>query len=81
MLNSDISCFENSVDPDQLASEKQADEDLHCFPHCWQICVNKWKSAIKWDEQTRGQTAKGTTILYRFSSPKTVLNPPVNGKI
>ena len=24
---------------------------------------------------------KGTTILYRFRSPKTVLNPPVNGKI
>ena len=24
---------------------------------------------------------KGTAILYRFRSPKTVLNPPVNGKI
>ena len=24
---------------------------------------------------------KGTTILYCFRSPKTVLNPPVNGKI
>ena len=24
---------------------------------------------------------KGTTILYLFRSPKTVLNPPVNGKI
>ena len=24
---------------------------------------------------------KGTTILYRFVPPKTVLNPPVNGKI
>ena len=24
---------------------------------------------------------KGTTILYSFRSPKTVLNPPVNGKI
>ena len=24
---------------------------------------------------------KGTTILYRFRSPKTLLNPPVNGKI
>ena len=23
---------ENSVDPDQLASEKPADQDLHCFP-------------------------------------------------
>ena len=24
---------------------------------------------------------KGTTILYWFRSPKTMLNPPVNGKI
>ena len=24
---------------------------------------------------------KGTTILYYFRSPKSVLNPPVNGKI
>ena len=24
---------------------------------------------------------KGTTILYSFRSPKTVLNPPVNGEI
>ena len=29
-----ISCFENSADPDQLASEKPADLDLHCFPLC-----------------------------------------------
>ena len=34
MLNLDISNFENSVDPDQLASEKPADLDLHCFPLC-----------------------------------------------
>ena len=26
--------FENSVDPDQLASEKPADQDPHCFPLC-----------------------------------------------
>ena len=31
MLIQDMSCFENSVDPDQLASEKPADQDLHCF--------------------------------------------------
>ena len=24
---------------------------------------------------------KGTTILYRLRSPKTLLNPPINGKI
>ena len=30
--HSTISCFENSEDPDQLASEKPADQDPHCFP-------------------------------------------------
>ena len=34
MLNPDICCFENSVDPDQLASQKPADQDQHCFPLC-----------------------------------------------
>ena len=34
-LNLDISCFDNNVDPDQLASEKPADQDLHCFPPCF----------------------------------------------
>ena len=31
MQNLDISCFENSVDSDQLASKKPADQDPHCF--------------------------------------------------
>ena len=30
----DISFFENSVDPDQLASEKPVDQDLNCFSLC-----------------------------------------------
>ena len=30
-LSFDISCFENSVDQDQLASQKPADLDLQCF--------------------------------------------------
>ena len=34
MLNPDILCFENSVDPDQLASEKPADQDPHSFFCC-----------------------------------------------
>ena len=33
-IYSDLSGFENSVDPDQLASEKPADQDPHCFPLC-----------------------------------------------
>ena len=32
MYPDNISCFENSVDPDQLASEKQADQDPYIFP-------------------------------------------------
>ena len=31
MLHWYISLFENSADPDQLASEKSADQDPHCF--------------------------------------------------
>ena len=31
MLNPDTSCFENSVEQDQLASEKPADQGLHYF--------------------------------------------------
>ena len=31
MLKLDISCFENRVDPDRLASEKPADQDQHYF--------------------------------------------------
>ena len=34
MLNPDIFNFESSVDQDQLASKKPADQDPHCFPLC-----------------------------------------------
>ena len=30
----DILCFKNSVDPDQLASQKPDDQDLHNFSLC-----------------------------------------------
>ena len=33
----DKSDFENSVDPDQLASKKPADQDQHCFQLCLYI--------------------------------------------
>ena len=32
MLDLDIFCSENSVDPDQLAFEKPVDQVPHCFP-------------------------------------------------
>ena len=40
MLNLDMSCFENSVNPDQLVSMKQADQDPHCFFHSTCSLVN-----------------------------------------
>ena len=40
MLNLDIFCFENNVDLDQLASQKSADQDLHCFPICKSMLIN-----------------------------------------
>ena len=40
MLNLDMS-FENCVNPDQLASEKPADQDQHCFPLCMLIHDNR----------------------------------------
>ena len=40
MLNIDTFFFENSVDPNQLVSQKPADQNPHCFPLCLQINVN-----------------------------------------
>ena len=34
LVSLDMPSFENSVDSDQLASMKPADQDLHCFPCC-----------------------------------------------
>ena len=39
-LHPDLSHFENSVDPDQLASQKPADQDPHCFSICMLIDAN-----------------------------------------
>ena len=37
MLNLGIPCFENGVDPDQLAFKKPVDQHPHCFPFCMLI--------------------------------------------
>ena len=39
MLNPEISVFENNVDPDQLASEKPADQDPHCIYSACFVCL------------------------------------------
>ena len=44
MLNLQVPRFKGlkTVDPDQLASEKPADQDLQCFPICLFIYTNHW---------------------------------------
>ena len=37
-----IICLENSVDPDQLASEMPADQDPRCLPLCLKIHTSIW---------------------------------------
>ena len=41
---------------------------------------NKYKIVVPLFGAAYAAPYKGTTILYWFRSPKTVLNPPVNGK-
>ena len=45
MLRPKISCFENSVDPDQLASVKPVDLDQHCFPSALKYMLIDWDHA------------------------------------
>ena len=45
MLNCDALCYENSVDPDQLASEKPADQDPHWSQLCLDIHGDRWNPA------------------------------------
>ena len=42
MLSPKISCFETSVDPDQLASEKPADLNQHCFTLSTKYMLINW---------------------------------------
>ena len=45
MFNLEISCFETRVNPDQLASQKPADLDLHFFPLCLKVqCLKQLES-------------------------------------
>ena len=48
MLIPDISCFENSVDPNQLVSQKPADQGPHCFPLCLKIHAITGIMQVKW---------------------------------
>ena len=48
MLSQYISRFENNVDPGQLASEKPADQILHCFHSaCINMNMHQLKSGQK----------------------------------
>ena len=44
------------------------------------VLENKYKIVVPLFGAAYAAPNKGTTILYWFGSPKTVLNPPVNGK-
>ena len=47
-------CLANSVDPDQLASEKPADLDLHCLSFSMQICIGHLGQVI-WLAEIRSE--------------------------
>ena len=59
LLNLDISCSENSVDPDQLASRKPADQDLHCFL----ICKSMLIKGIKHSDRKKIREECGIQII------------------
>ena len=40
LLIPDISCYENNIDPDLQAPEKQADLDLYCYPFYMEVHAN-----------------------------------------
>ena len=46
LLNPIYPAFANSVDPDQLASKKPTDLDLHCLPFSMQIYINNLDQVI-----------------------------------
>ena len=46
LLNPDMPCFANRVDPDQLASKKPNDLDLHCLPFSMWININNLDQVI-----------------------------------
>ena len=45
------------------------------------VLENKYKIVVPLFGAAYAAPNQGTTILLRFRSPQTVLNPPVNGKI
>ena len=47
-MKSEIHSFENSVDPDQLASKKRpADQDPHCFAYKLQFIIINQNDEVK----------------------------------
>ena len=50
MPSINIICLENSIDPDQLASQKPADLGLRCFQLCLKIHTSVWNPESHLDE-------------------------------
>ena len=63
LLNRDISCFENSYYPDQLVSEKQADQNPHCFPLSLLTQAYKWNATNVTVTNLRGVLLAKCSIL------------------
>ena len=62
MLNLDISNFENSVDPDQLASEQD--------PHCFSV-IQAANTLIAHDESHVEQLLVDSMLCFSFDRPVT----------
>ena len=71
LLNPDIPSFANSVDPDQLASKKPTDLDLHCLPLSMRIYSNNWDQVI-W----LAENQKWAWHLNLFSRTRVKLRQP-----
>ena len=58
MLNPDISCFRNSVDPEQLAFEKPADQGPHCFHIACKYVLITGILQLNWMSRQEGRQQK-----------------------
>ena len=67
MSNPDIPGFENSVDPDQLASKKPADQDPHCFHSACKYML-QIKRIKNWKECSRYKKSAGQGLTFIMSN-------------
>ena len=75
LLNPDLSVFENSVDSDQLPSQKPDDQDVHCFPN---LIVNtmmlKQESGKLIQCMKNGGDSRECMVVYKIPSMIRLIN-------